>query len=340
MAAEPVGPDWPKIAALEDAALPLQHEALGFLGGLLLRYHGLDVDHIARGIQGPAIGDLASALLTSYQERTGVKWGGLVVLGSDPFLAPATDVIRVRFLDWSPWNLPLMAHEFGHLVARNNLDFQEFKKSFSGKFERWVEEIFADVFATYMAGPALACSAILLQFAPGWAFKETETHPPYDQRTAAIIKVLDYLQLAAGGSRQPSSDPARLLENSWRQIVAEGAVTDDIAQARKRACDWAEECLTIVERWYKLNEPYSAKRWAAAQSLAGDLAPLATTNTDGLCPLLDNHQLSLNSLDDLLNGLWCARLDATVGGYYTPTLEANAYQLARLVQARGESNEQ
>jgi hypothetical protein len=341
-AAEPARPDWPKIATLEGAALPLQHEALGFLGGLLLRYHGLDVEDIARGIQGPALGDLASALLTSYQVHTGVKWGGLVVLGSDPFLASWTDIIQVRFLDWSPWNLPLMAHEFGHLVARDNTEFQVFKKkkTFPGESERWVEEIFADVFATYMAGPALACSAILLQFAPGWAFKETETHPPFDQRTAAIIKVLDHLQLAAGSSRWPSSNPARLLENSWRQIVPDSAVTNEMAQARQRACVKAEECLAIVERWYSRSEPYSAKRWAAAQRLARDLEQLATTNPDRLRPLLDKHQLSLNNLDDLLNGLWCARLDATVGGYYEPTLEANAYQLARLVQARGESNEQ
>jgi hypothetical protein len=333
--AEP--PTWKQIADLEQDALPVQREALGFFGGRLIHYRGLDVEELPNKGQGPSVCDLAGAMLKKYAERTGVRWGGLTVLGADPFLAAPTEVVRLRFLDWSPWNLPLMAHEFGHLVARQNPDFQAFQAKLPSDWTRaHAEEIFADIFATYVTGPALACSAILLLFDPGQPYRRTKTHPSHDQRTAVIIQVLDHLQLVTQG-RSATNDPARLLENSWQQAVANAAVTDTRASdRRKEACEWGRICLEIVETSFKLCCPFTSQRWVVAHNLSLDLLKLATINHSGLYPLLEKYQLSRDNLDDLLNGLWRARLEALLSDNYNkPILEVNAFGLARLAQTTG-----
>jgi hypothetical protein len=222
------------------------------------------------------------------------------------------------------------------LAARQNHAFQTYQKQFAAGWpQAHVEEIFADVFAAYTAGPALACSAILLQFAPADPYRRTWTHPSHDQRTAVIIQVLDHLQLAGGPPLlKASRDPARILENSWRQAAASAGEIGKEAEAhRQQACEWGQVCLDFVEQSW-LHHCYTGDRWASAGALAGDLLKLATTDLEKLRPLPDKHHLSRDNLNDVLNGLWRARLEAAQAGAFTPTLNVNAYQLARLVQNR------
>src|SRR5207244_5404072 len=96
----------------------LTRETIDFLGGVLMREDALDHGHCR-------IGD---ALLRELVLATGVNWASRCIPGRDPLFSPSADLVHVRFLDWDIWNLPLLAHEFGHIVALATEAFQAWQR--------------------------------------------------------------------------------------------------------------------------------------------------------------------------------------------------------------------
>ncbi len=348
---------WGKLNELEDKSRPLKREALEFLGGLLIRYK--DRDHepaqlLGGEATGPSICDLADALLKDYVQQTGVNWSTRTVLGRNPFLAKDTDIIRVRFPDWSLWNLPLMAHEFGHLAALATPDFIKLKTEFQqdtipptlydnpqGKLlssQQYIEarrqhldEFFADVFATYTFGPAFACASILHQFNPAQAYIWRGAHPTHDERVQVILLTL---QAMNEKTRSASHDPGiyALVIAQLRQVWNESlkschANPDnlDIYNFQLRQTQrWAWHLYNMIDRFYRLGACYKPEQWKLAVEASERLKCLPYPTIEQLQEKVTKYpSLDSISLKDFVNAFWYARTGEAYKPPFLPQVSAH-----------------
>jgi hypothetical protein len=262
--------------------------------------------------------------LRGYARRTGVDWSGHTVAGLDAFLQTQTDVIRLRFPDWSLWNLPLMAHEFGHKVCAPTRDFRQFKNKQVEKAKKQnadpaqvgdhLEEFFADMFATYALGPAFACAAILVRFQPDEAQASWARHPTHDERVRLILYTLEQMNDRAHENPNDLGSYAyilHLLEDSWDLAVqAAGTAkrTGAAADSRREQVDgWGKELYERLDRCYRLGAGYTAQRWDWARAIAPRFQ-LSVPSVQELRHSAKKHELGELRLDDVLNALWWAQL--------------------------------
>ncbi len=321
---------WGKVNELIDSARPLQREALEFLGGWLVRQQELDrepesLTNLPHA--GISICDLADTMLGDYAQRTGVNWAARTVLGIDPFLEIRTDIIRVRFPDWSLWNLPLMAHEFGHLVARSTPAFRDYQSEQAEQaFESYprpdledstryiqarrshLDEFFADVFATYTLGPAFVCDVIFLQFKPVEAYVWRGGHPSYQERVQVILQTLRYMN-EKSRIRGCYTWLLDQVEQGWDAAVSECQVTPvdktvydfQLAQSLR----WGRKLCRLVDTFYHLGAYYTPERWFCAQKIAERLLKLPVPALQEMIDIAEREEMAL---DDILNALWYARV--------------------------------
>ena len=297
-----------------------------FLGGLLIQQgkHDREPPTLTGDSYGPSICALSDRLLRDYARRTGVDWSGRTVAGPDAFLQMQTDVIRLRFPDWSLWNLPLMAHEFGHKVGAATRDFRQFKIKQVQEAEKHevdpaevgdhLEEFFADMFATYALGPAFACAAILVRFQPDEAQTSWVRHPAHDERVRLILFTLRQMN---DRTRENPTMPGsyayvlHVLQDSWDQALqAAGTVrpTGGAADSRRAQVDgWGKQVYSLLDRWYRLGAGYTTQRWDWARATA-PCFQLSIPSVQELQHSAKEYGLGELLLDDVLNALWWARL--------------------------------
>jgi hypothetical protein len=303
---------WGKHAQLVDDMRPAQRETLEFLGGYLIRKRELDREPAQTprlSNAGANVCKLADRLLQDYARRTGVNWNARTTLGTTPFLAMDTDLIRVRFPDWSLWNLPLMAHEFGHLAARSSPEFMEYQSQHPVRRSH-LDEFFADIFATYTFGPAFACAVILLQFNPAEAFAERGSHPSHQERVRLIVQTLREMNTKT----QRRNIYGRLLdrlEQTWNETTTacQAAPVDKAAfdQRLDESLRWGRGIFRIVDTYYSLGAAYRPEQWAAAQKISELLLKPSVPSRDKINEIAKNDLPGGATLCDTLNGLWVAR---------------------------------
>ena len=99
-----------------------------------------------------------------------------------------SDVIRVRFPGGSVWDLPIAVHELGHFAAgrlrpdrRSRTSVEDIiareraDKRYLGYF---ADELFADTFATFVAGPSYAYTCMTTRFTPQSAYEDDHRLTP------------------------------------------------------------------------------------------------------------------------------------------------------------------
>jgi hypothetical protein len=290
----------------------LQQEVLDFLGGVLIRKEGLD--------QG--VCELADALLRDYAAWTGVNWTARAIPGKNPLFSPASDMIHLRFPDWEIWDLPLMAHEFGHVTAfatpafltllREKLDTitqghpeaatwdEDQAKAYIEKREQHIHEFFADAFAVYCQGPAFAYNVILLHFDPREAYLPRGSHPAHAERVEVILKVLEEMNTQEKRDDYESGPYASVIERLrdwWSQALTSGGATPDSIYSfhRLQAKDLGGKIHNLLDRYYRLGAQYQAGDWKRADETAQRL-------------LASDPDLSTESLCNLLNIAWACRV--------------------------------
>jgi len=260
-------------------------EMLEFLGGVLVRKEGFD--------HGTC--QIAERLLREYSQRAGVGWNARVVLGKDPFFSAAADIVQLRFPDWEIWNVPLMAHEFGHVTALATPAFEqllrdELATGANGHPEaaNWekkqvqayidtrhyhVHEFFADAFALYAQGPAFAYDVMMLQFNPAEAYAPRGMHPTHAERVEAIFAVLEKMNAT---SRDDSFEEGAFqavlsrLQAWWPAEVKRAGANPGLAEQflKLKARTLAGKIYDLLDRYYRLGAEYRAEDWEHAQTVA------------------------------------------------------------------------
>lgn len=129
--------------------------------------------------------------------------------------------IHLSYMRLGFWQLARVAHEFGHLWAEKSLRGAQIQSDFAALIPRqaWSEaqakEFFADVFATYVLGPAYASSCLLLDFNPAEK-NVSDTHPNGDARAHCVLFALSKLvQRFEGFSSNQAADLHTNLNSFW-----------------------------------------------------------------------------------------------------------------------------
>lgn len=235
--------DWNSVTACERAYKPLFREALAFL-----QVRGRD----KLDLGGPA--RLTQALVSELSQACSL---------GRPIIAPDVDnsftefvqIIRLRFPPVGIWDVPVAAHEFGHFAAyrltaspddglRRPQAFSEFVTQYLAennknldaekkKWTFWLNEFFADMFATYVLGPGFAASSLLLRFDIVLAYSEDDPlHPSYADRAAAILYTLQRMDLESKGQFNKA---LAWLTKQWEGLLCFAATPHELAPARELA---------------------------------------------------------------------------------------------------------
>lgn len=292
----------------------LLKEYRAFVEGALYRSAGLD----------DGVCDLADGFLRQLSALSDVAWTRFTIFAEGEFFAPMTDIIRLRYPDFTIWNLPVLAHEFGHFVTPRLQDrllgtdpLRNFRaeikrtlqRSLSAsvgsapidKAVRQLDEHIADAFAVYAAGPAFVAACLLLRFDPTHAWEDDEDHPSDGARA--------YLQLKMLGEIRPEYAKVRsLLTDIWQDNLAGAGVS-----GMPDADQWLDPLLTQLVKLFGTLAPnagITAEDWRRAIELADRLTTLGPLPA-GL------------TVRDVLNAAWVSRLnaDANAAGAGTRALK-------------------
>jgi hypothetical protein len=296
-------------------------EYVDFLAGLALRAAGLD--------QG--ICQTADELVRRWEKDLGVSWKSLTIPSyrEAESMTPAR-LIRLGFPEWTIWALPLIAHEFGHVVIASTTPLANLIRSngVSARDRRHRQELAADAVATYAMGPAYACAAILLRFNPIGAYVSQGNQPAVARRAAVILAILERMDKKDKmGAYEPIIN---LLRTEWDTALAQ-AHSDVPTETRDRDsaafAKWlAVEIAWVDTFWISLHDNkrpvYSSDAWTTIDHWTG---PLRDGNVEGIDPGPGY------GLIDVLNAAWLSRIRDPRA---TKTIERTACELWERIQER------
>jgi hypothetical protein len=295
-------------------------EYRAFIEGALVRSAGLD----------DGICDLADAFLRQLARLTTIEWTRFTIVAEGESFAPMTDIIRLRYPHFSIWNLPVLAHEFGHFVTPRLQDRlrgtdplgtfrSDVRRELSGllppgtgkeRVEQVVlhlDEFMADAFALHTAGPSFASACIHLRFEPMHAYEDLREHPSDGRRV--------YLQLKLLGALGPEYVKVRdKLSSMWQDNLAGAGAT-----AMPGSDPWLDRIAARLGKLFQTLAPKAkleTDNWRTAVALSQRLLlPTWQDEAEWLTPR------------DILNGAWLCRLDR--GEVDAPLISSRALELGR-----------
>jgi hypothetical protein len=278
---------WSKFRLTRRECMPVLSECLAFLQGTLARRAGLDAGLCA----------IADSMLDNLAVQADIAWPRYTMVASEEFFAELSGIIRLRFPEVSIWNLPVVAHEFGHYLAHKiPKDPLQAVLEREPRYRMQLYEHFADLFATFAMGPAFAYDTILLRFDPLAAFEKKSEHPSDAERVWWTLETLRKMSADEGPALRIYDYVVTALEQCWFQAVttATGGAPTLPEETRCRLANWLEELYNIVSTELQ-GTRYQG--WFRATSLAkslvaGDLA-------------LDRK----DSIQDVLNAAWFCRVE-------------------------------
>jgi hypothetical protein len=289
----------------------------------------------------PELCEITDALFDELAAKTSsVSWKSFSVFASEDSFDGLTRIIRVRYPVSGVWDIPVAVHEYGHFLSGNLkhirddgspvLVFQDLRNSVVPPqkalaptnaapqtqdehidWSAWLDEIFADVFATYAVGPSFACSCLFFRFDPSSAEEELDgKHPSYAKRSYVILETLRRLN-----KEQPGRDKLGriiwLLEDSWRA-----------------ACDAAGSSASVADNYQTWLNGQISNIYYILRTDEGGIRFNAWDAAQDKESWIDDPPESASgfTITELLNAAWICR----VNGKSTPErLSDNFVKLAR-----------
>lgn len=144
----------------------------------------------------------ADLLVDELAARTPITaWQSFTILAVDECFNFSSRAISLRYPKPTIWDLPTVAHELGHHVARQwtrpvggrvkNVvdDLHDRLDAWQGSRWHYLQELFADAYATYTLGPAYVISAVVRDLDP-LATSPSDSHPSSPDRVRLMIAML------------------------------------------------------------------------------------------------------------------------------------------------------
>ena len=307
---------WKRLEVINEDCANLCRESLAFLGGLFLRKYQLD--HLTSFV--------ADNLCEYWCKTSDVSSNLLVIPATEDSFTGWTNIIRVRFPDFSIWSLPIVAHEFGHYLQTEKRD-QRFPELFTeivmseGQEELTIQtdsilqEQFADLFAIYVLGPAYACTCIWQEFNPRTADRDRLRHPSDARRVRFVLQALEKMQEQV--ATRPYSWTIERLTRGWDAATAatkSRPLTREELQQLDHRLGRLYEVLDDPSRHLK-GAHYAPTRWSRVRPLADELKAVAKDATGGDGQQIVDRVMSVlegqkgaDVVPDLLNAAWLCRL--------------------------------
>ncbi|MER6958396.1 hypothetical protein [Streptomyces sp. NPDC000618] len=212
--------DWQNLKTVREGSAAVKQSVLVYLAGLHLQRHVLDPDFLAA----------AQKILDTLSLSSGVSDRVLLTFAESQGMEHTVGLLTLRFTDATMWALPVIAHEFGHHVARvlphadpalrhsvrpimqyiatasrleeeNESGVQRVSRE---QITQWLSELFADVYATYALGPAYPLAVITSRATPDRLEDRLGTHPSWSRRVWTMIAALDEMsRLPGDATRMP-----------------------------------------------------------------------------------------------------------------------------------------
>ena len=247
-----------------------------FLGGLTLRDNRFD----------NRVCDLTDTFLQQAGEMQ-----RLTVPARSPARPSVLNVLmKLGFPEWTLWDVPMAAYEVAvKQEAKSEAAQRLLHRQLSGRTAVQEIVLFADAHASYVAGPAYACSAILLHLRPDQP--ASDLSPADTDRAHAIFELLSRVGAADSKFAVDVCQIRRSWESASDELV--GSAQPDNPDALNRFVDEIYRTLTA--------DPtipcFDPARWEKATNLLRSVFEPGTGPTTYSGPVLD-----------LLNAAWSARL--------------------------------
>jgi hypothetical protein len=295
---------WSGLQQREGACAFLFRECLAFLQGA--RGRGRDVD--------TGLCEIADTMLDELSAACELNWCRFTILADEEFFSDQVQIIRLRFPFCGIWDLPVAAHEFGHFAAyrltvpegdgRRSPPFKEYidgyiaENQLRKEEEYYLNEYFADAFATYVLGPSYACTSLLLRFGVATALDEMDgRHPSYGKRAWIILDTLNRMNKERD-SEGDFNQVVSVLRDYWISALKSAENARELSESdREKLNDISLQLYGILKGGAR-NARYN--RWKIARKLQPALKP------DGKKP--DGEY----EIRDLLNAAWLVRLQPNI----------------------------
>src|SRR5215207_8321091 len=230
---------WKKYANIFKASEEVFSECHEFVGGLIFREKELD----------DSICEIADELIHSCATIASKVPTITVPTARESLRKTLGRIVRLRYPDWSIWTLPMVAHEYGHVVDDETPPLKEFIKQVAAEWVAQdkpddrdaealmnrhvshIEEFMADTFAVYTMGPAYAFAAMELRLNPANLASETGDLPGDVKRAYVVRRMLELMNGSeSGNSWHPYTNVITYLKGNWddasRRAWTKGPLAD------------------------------------------------------------------------------------------------------------------
>jgi hypothetical protein len=267
----------------------------------------------------------------------------------------------MRYPEWTIWNLPLVVHEFGHVVIEDVPELDAFAKKEAeaelpaasryvaqprDDVERWrneailraplcrVRQLIADAFAVHTIGPSYACSLIMLRLNP-IPLDPAEGCPRDEERAVVATQMLRIMAEAVPKPPDYTEIIARL-EQEWAGVLDRSGVSslskaqhEDLVALVIRIKDLLHRVL--VGTGYRTTLP-GGGGWTTAYGWYAEWAEQAKANPNRLEPASNITQAS--KIYDALNAAWAYRIFANPRNL-EPVAKATRETCEAIIRQRG-----
>lgn len=273
---------------------PIFAEYVDFLRGVALRDMGLDA----------GICQVADELVRRFRLVPNTNWESFTILARDEAVDKTlASILRLPFPEWTVWALPLVAHEFGHLVSHSP-DVQQYITAHVTP--DWpapaLHDCLADAFAAYAMGPSYALSLILLRLNPLHAFQDGEDQAAHAKRAFVVLTMLGWMDKKS--NLTPYAAIIQKLTSEWDAALQQGSPGHALSAAQQTSLT------ELVHYLGGFLDAHATVDYAIAawNSIADWPALLAQKPGESQKPG-DNIDITPDhELRDILNAAWYSRL--------------------------------
>lgn len=238
---------WDDFHQLESDCRQLFNEYVDLVRGVALRSSGVDRD--------------LCLIADDLVRIVGRKWRSITVPSRrERMRSTSGRIIRIGFPEWTIWNLPVVAHEYGHVYAEavdelGNLIDEIAREVGTVAERRRVESLLADAFAAVTVGPAYGCAAMLTRLDVGGPRRGSYDAELITQRAGMILASLE-TSLEQQSAPIEAVAMVERLRAEWADAVAGTGYAGEAATLHPRS----EEIITAVsQQTVGIKFPY--ERW-------------------------------------------------------------------------------